>query len=80
MSHAMGMSYSEPSGYQCFAFFGGNNKVSPTEDHPFMMANIDASGNLNANILAAPSERTRCKVIAQILESRRQSAQVITYY
>ncbi len=74
------MSSTQPSGYRFGATYVGTNMISQTEAYPLLLADIDPSGNLNANIVAAPSEKTRCKFIAQILQSKWQSAQFTADY
>ena len=41
-----------------------------------MMAEIDPSGNLNANVVHAPSERTRFKFISAIQDKKFVSTQI----
>ena len=44
------------------------------------MAEIDPSGNMNANIIHGPTERTRLKFISQIMDKRWQSTQMTVDY
>ena len=37
--------------------------LSPQEAYPLLLADIDPSGNLNANIVHAPTENTRLNVM-----------------
>lgn len=44
------------------------------------MAEVDPSGNMNANIIHAPSARSRLKLISQIMEKRFVSTQMTADY
>ena len=52
----------QPSGYRFGATYVGLKMLSPSEAYPLLLADIDPSGNLNANIVHAPTENTRLKV------------------
>ena len=62
------------------ATYVGTNMLSPSEAYPLLLADTDPSGNLNANVVLAPSDRTRFKMIAQIQQSKWQSTQMTTDY
>ena len=62
VSHTMTMSNMQPSGYRFGATYVGQKMLSPQEAFPLLLADIDPSGNLNANIMHAPTENTRLKV------------------
>ena len=62
VSHTMTMSNMMPSGYRFGATYVGQKMLSPQEAYPLLLADIDPSGNLNANIVHAPTENTRLKV------------------
>ena len=47
---------------------------------PLMMGEIDPSGNLNGNIVHAPTERTRFKFISAIQDQKWVSTQITTEY
>ena len=79
-NYTLTMSSTQPSGYRFGATYVGGNMLGPTEAYPLLLADVDPSGNLNANIVHAPSPRTRTKFIAQIDEGKWQSAQVTADY
>ena len=62
VSHTMTMSNMQPSGYRFGATYVGQKMLSPQEAFPLLLADVDPSGNLNANIMHAPTENTRLKV------------------
>jgi mitochondrial import receptor subunit TOM40 len=83
VSHTLTLSALQPaaSGYRFGATFVGPNMVSPSEAYPLLLADLEPStGDLNANIVHAPTERTRCKFIAQIQQGRWQSTQITSDY
>lgn len=80
VSHTMTMSSQQPSGYRFGATYVGSTMLSPTEAYPLLLADMDPSGNLNANIIHALSPRIRVKCLAQIQQSKWQSAQITTDY
>ncbi len=77
---AGGLSPSSMSGYRFGATYVGSNIISPTEAYPLLLADIDPSGNLNANIVHSFSESARFKFISQILQRKWQSAQITMDY
>jgi len=81
VSHSLTMSNMMPSGYRFGATYVGASKViSMQEAYPILIGDIDASGNLQANIIHAPSDNVRCKMMAAIQESKWQSLQLTTDY
>jgi len=68
------------TGYKFGATYVGTKMLSPSEAFPLMMAEIDPSGNLNANVVHAPSERTRFKFISAIQDKKFVSTQITTDY
>ena len=62
VSHTMTMSNMQPSGYRFGATYVGQKMLSQQEAFPLLLADMDPSGNLNANIMHAPTENTRLKV------------------
>lgn len=54
--------------------------LSPQEAFPLLLADVDPAGNLNANIVHAPTDRTRVKMIAQIQAGKWQSTQLTADY
>lgn len=80
VSHTMTMSNMMPSGYRFGATYVGQKMLSPQEAYPLLLADIDPSGNLNANIVHAPTENTRLKAIAQINQSKWVSTQMTLDY
>jgi mitochondrial import receptor subunit TOM40 len=47
---------------------------------PILMADVDPEGNLNANIIHAPTDRTRVKFISQIQQGKWASTQMTADY
>lgn len=80
VSHTITMSSLQPSGYRFGATYVGNKMLGPHEAFPLLLADIDPSGNLNANIVHAPTDRTRLKMIAQIQAGKWQSSQFTADY
>jgi len=81
VSHALTMSQMMPSGYRFGATYVGSAKViSPQEAYPILIGDIDMSGNLQANIIHAPTDNLRCKLTAMIQQSKWQATQVTTDY
>ena len=80
VSHTLAMSSAGQSGYRFGATYVGTKMLSPTEAYPLLLADMDPSGNLNANIVHAPTDRIRMKMIAQIQQSKWQSAQMTADY
>lgn len=74
------MSGTQPSGYRFGATYVGSKMLSPTEAYPLLLADMDPSGNLNANIVHAFSPRLRTKCIAQIQSSKWASTQMTADY
>jgi len=80
VSHNLTMSNMMPSGYRFGATYVGSKMLSPQEAFPILMADMDPSGGLQAHIIHAPTSRTRCKMMAQIAESKWKSLQLTTDY
>jgi len=81
VSHTLTLSNSVPSGYRFGStYVHASRQISPQEAYPIMLGDIDMSGNLQAHILDAPTENTRCKMIAQIQEGKWQGCQLSTDY
>jgi len=81
VSHALTMSQMMPSGYRFGATYVGSAKViSPQEAYPVLIGDIDMSGNLQANIIHAPTDNLRCKLTAMIQQSKWQATQMTADY
>jgi len=81
VSHALTMSNMMPSGYRFGAtYVGASRVISMQEAYPILIGDIDASGNLQANIIHAPADNVRCKMMAAIQDSKWQSLQLTTDY
>jgi len=81
VSHSLTMSNLMPSGYRFGATYVGSSKIiSLQEAYPILIGDIDASGNLQANIIHAPSDNIRCKMMAVIQESKWQQLQLTSDY
>ena len=77
VSHTLTMSNVAQAGYRFGATFVGSKLLSQTEGFPLLMAEMDPSGNLNANVVHAPTTHTRVKMMAQIQNRKWMSTQVI---
>jgi len=81
VSHSLTMSNVMPSGYRFGATYVGASKIiSMQEAYPILIGDIDASGNLQANIIHAPSDNVRCKMMAAIQDQKWQSLQLTSDY
>merc|ERR1719369_1277952 len=81
VSHSLTMSQMMPSGYRFGATYVGSAKVlSPQESYPVLIGDIDMSGNLQANIIHAPTDNLRCKLTAMIQQSKWQATQMTADY
>jgi len=81
VSHSLTMSNMMPSGYRFGATYVGASKIiSMQEAYPILIGDIDASGNLQANMIHAPTDKIRCKMMAQIQDSKWQSLQLTSDY
>jgi len=77
VSHTLTLSNSTPSGYRFGAtYVGATRVISPQEAYPILLGDIDMSGNLQAHIIDAPTQNTRCKMIAQIQQGKWQGCQL----
>jgi len=65
LSHTLNLSSFSTSGYRFGATFIGNKQLSPNEAFPILVGDVDSSGNLNANMIHAFSDRMRGKFVAQ---------------
>ena len=79
ISHTLTMSSVMPSGYRFGTTYVGTKQVGPGESYPVLLADIDPSGNLNANILHLLNNQTKVKVSAQFDESRVMGQAVTEY-
>ena len=60
----MTMSNVMPSGYRFGAtYIGTSNVISPQESYPVILGDMDPSGNLQAHIIHAPTNRARYRVL-----------------
>lgn len=77
ISHTINMSGTNPalSGYRFGTTYIGSKQLSPSEVYPVIIGDVDASGNLNANIIHAFSERIRTKFVSQFQDSKCAAAQ-----
>jgi len=74
VSHTLTLAKQSP-GYRFGATYVGTKMLSPSEAFPLMMAEVDPSGNMNANIMHAPTDRSRVKFIAQIQDGKWVASQ-----
>jgi len=54
--------------------------LSPTEAFPLLLADIDPSGNMNAQIIHGPTDRTRLKFMSQIMKKKWEGVQMSADY
>lgn len=72
VSHTVNLSTVNPaaSGYRFGATYVGSKQLGPQEMFPVILGDMDANGNLNANIIHAFSQRIRTKLVTQIQDSK----------
>eukprot|EP00088_Acartia_fossae_P032822 TRINITY_DN3356_c1_g1_i1.p1 TRINITY_DN3356_c1_g1~~TRINITY_DN3356_c1_g1_i1.p1 ORF type:complete len:324 (-),score=68.21 TRINITY_DN3356_c1_g1_i1:700-1671(-) len=81
VSHTLTLSNSMPSGYRFGStYVHASRVISQAEAYPILLGDIDMSGNLQAHILDAPTQNTRCKMIAQIQQGKWQGCQMSADY
>jgi len=69
-----------PSGYKFGATYVGTRMLSPTEAFPLLLADIDPSGNMNAQVIHGPTDRTRLKFMSQIVKKKWEGVQMSADY
>ncbi|KAL4228797.1 Mitochondrial import receptor subunit TOM40B [Mactra antiquata] len=79
LNHTMTLGPPNLSGYRFGATYVGSKQFSPQESYPVLLGDIDASGNLNANIIHAFTRRTFCRVAAQF-QGEKSQTQIVTDY
>lgn len=62
------------------ATYVGSKQISPTENFPILIGDIDPTGNLNANIIHQLTQRIRGKVSTQVQRSKFTAVQINTDY
>jgi len=81
VSHSLTMSNEMPSGYRFGATYVGAAKViSMQEAYPILIGDMDPSGNLQANIIHAPTDNLRTKMMVAIHDQKWQSLQLTADY
>lgn len=72
VSHTINLSTVNPasSGYRFGATYVGSKQLGPQEMFPVVLGDMDASGNLNANIIHAFSQNIRTKLVTQIQDNK----------
>ncbi|KAH8253715.1 hypothetical protein KR032_006593 [Drosophila birchii] len=82
VSHSFDLCPTAPCGYRFCATYVGTKQSDPTtaETYPMVMADIDASGNLSANVIQQISPRLRWKFASQIQDSKMATVQLSTDY
>ena len=78
ISHTLTLSTFAPSGYRFGTTYIGNKQLSPSEVFPVLLGDVDSSGNLNANIIHAFSQRLKGKVVAQFQSGGKLVGQQIS--
>jgi len=76
VSHTLTMSNVAPAGYKFGTTYVGGKLLSQSEGFPLLMADLDPSGNLNANVIHAPTTHTRVKMMAQIQNRKWNGTQL----
>merc|ERR1719422_412781 len=75
------MSDCMPSGYRFGATYVGASKIiSMQEAYPILIGDMDPSGGLQANIIHAPSDNLRTKMMVAIQEGKWQNVQITADY
>lgn len=81
VSHSLTMSNMMPSGYRFGATYVGSSKqISVQEAYPILIGDMDPSGNLQANIIHAPTDNLRTKMMVAIQDKKWQSFQMTADY
>lgn len=81
VSHTVSLATFQPSGYRLGCTYVGTHQFSnPQEAFPVLIGDIDPSGNLNANIIYAFSDKLRTKLVAQIQNNKCVASQCTTDY
>ncbi|KAK3584110.1 hypothetical protein CHS0354_021174 [Potamilus streckersoni] len=80
ISHTMSLSTFQPAEYRFGATYVGRKQFSPQEAYPVLLGDIDASGNLNAHVIHAWTEKIRSKFVTQIQGGKCQASQFSTDY
>ncbi|CAL1531772.1 unnamed protein product [Lymnaea stagnalis] len=76
ISHTITLSTFTPSVYRFGTTYIGTKQLSPTESFPVLLGDIDSSGNMNANIIHAFTDRIRAKLVAQFQPNKCVGQQV----
>lgn len=67
-SHTLSLTQVAPPGYKFGVTLVGKKRFSEGDAFPFVMGDIDPSGNLNSQIIHQPFEWWRTKFVAQVLQ------------
>lgn len=79
INHTLTLSNPMVSGYRFGATYVGSKQFSPQESYPVLLGDIDASGNLNANIIHAFSRNIFTRCVAQF-QGEKSNTQMVTDY
>lgn len=79
INHTLTLGSPMISGYRFGATYVGSKQFSPQESYPVLLGDIDASGNLNANIIHAFSRNIFTRFVAQF-QGEKSNTQVVTDY
>ncbi|XP_071095767.1 mitochondrial import receptor subunit TOM40 homolog 1-like [Haliotis cracherodii] len=80
ISHTLSLSTFQPSAYRFGCTYVGTKQLGPAEAFPVIIGDVDASGNLNANVIHALTDRLRAKAVAQIQNNKCVASQLTTDY
>lgn len=79
INHTLTLGSPMVSGYRFGATYVGCKQFSPQESYPVLLGDIDASGNLNANIIHAFSRKIFTRFVAQF-QGDKTNTQMVTDY
>jgi len=80
ISHTFTMSTLQHSGYRFGCTYVGTKQFGPMEVFPILIGDIDANGNMNANIIHQLTKNLRCKFVSQIQNGNWAATQLMTEY
>jgi len=80
ISHTFLMSTLQPSGYRFGCTYVGTKQFGPMEVFPILIGDVDANGNMNANIIHQFTRNLRCKFVSQIQNGNWAATQIMTEY
>jgi len=79
VNHNLTLSNPVQSGYRFGATYVGSKQFGPQESYPVLLGDIDASGNLNANIIHAFSKQLTTRTVVQFQGAKANFQGVMDY-